>query len=110
MMQWLRILPLSSAKGKDMSDDLEEWVVLRGNPNYPRPVKDLTLPTPIGFVPVGLHAAVVAERDELRAALEWYGEQARLSRLVRSEGDIGRYSLAADGGKRARAALSKVKP
>lgn len=44
----------------------------------------------------------------LRAELEWYGEQARLARLVHSGGDAGRYALADDGGKRARAALAEV--
>lgn len=42
---------------------------------------------------------------ELVEALKWYGEQARLCRLVHSEGDKGRHALAEDGGKRARAAL-----
>ena len=42
----------------------------------------------------------------LREALAWYGEQARLARLVHSEGDAGRHALADDGGKRARAALA----
>jgi hypothetical protein len=42
----------------------------------------------------------------LREALEWYGEQARLARLVHSGGDKGRYALADDGGKRAREVLS----
>lgn len=45
------------------------------------------------------------EIERLRGALEWYGEQARLARLIHSEGDIGRHALAADGGKRARAVL-----
>ena len=44
---------------------------------------------------------------ELEAELTWYGEQARLCRLIHSEGDAGRNALAADGGKRARAALTK---
>jgi hypothetical protein len=39
-------------------------------------------------------------------ALEWYAEQARLCRLIHSEGDSGRHALQADGGKRARAALA----
>lgn len=42
----------------------------------------------------------------LREALEWYGEQARLARLIHSEGDAGRHALAADGGKRAREVLA----
>ena len=50
--------------------------------------------------------AVEKERDALRAALEWYGENARLCRLIHSEGDKGRNALAEDGGNRARAALS----
>jgi hypothetical protein len=39
-------------------------------------------------------------------ALEWYGEQARLCRLIHSEGDAGRHALSDDGGKFARAALA----
>lgn len=46
------------------------------------------------------------ERDGLRAALDWYGEQARLAKLIHAEGDEGRRNLAADGGNRASAALS----
>lgn len=44
----------------------------------------------------------------MREALEWYGEQSRLCRLIHSEGDTGRHALAADGGKKARAALASV--
>ena len=44
----------------------------------------------------------------LREELEWYGEQARLARLSHSGGDAGRHALAADGGKRARAAISRT--
>ena len=51
--------------------------------------------------------ALEAENAKLREALEWYGGQARLCRLIHSEGDAGRNSLAADGGKRTRAALSE---
>jgi hypothetical protein len=49
-----------------------------------------------------------AEVARLREVLEWYGEQARLARLIHSEGDAGRHALADDGGKRARTALSPV--
>lgn len=44
----------------------------------------------------------------LREALEWYGEQARLARLIHSGGDAGRHALADDGGKRARAILNNA--
>ncbi len=37
--------------------------------------------------------------------LKWYGEQARLARLIHSEGDKGRHALAADGGKNANEAV-----
>jgi hypothetical protein len=47
-----------------------------------------------------------AEIERLRGVVEWYGEQARLARLAHAEGDKGRNALAADGGKRARAALT----
>ena len=52
---------------------------------------------------------LIEERDRLRAVLEWYGEQARLARLIHSEGDAGRNAIANDGGKRARAALEPRK-
>jgi hypothetical protein len=48
--------------------------------------------------------------DELTAlteALEWYGERARLARLIHSGGDPARFELSDDGGKRARRALSE---
>ena len=54
-------------------------------------------------------AALETENARLREALEWYGEQARLCRLITSEGDPGRRALDADGGKRARAALQGEK-
>ena len=44
---------------------------------------------------------------ELETALKWYGEQARLARLVHSEGDAGRQALAADGGKKAKQLLEQ---
>jgi hypothetical protein len=49
----------------------------------------------------------VARIKELETVLEWYGEQARLARLIHSEGDAGRHALAMDGGKKARATLDK---
>ena len=49
-------------------------------------------------------------RDPVREALEWYGEQARLVRLVHREGDAARHALDADGGKRAREALAASTP
>lgn len=48
-----------------------------------------------------------AENKRLREVVGWYGEQARLARLVHSEGDKGRQSLANDGGERARAVLNE---
>lgn len=47
----------------------------------------------------------LVEIERLREALTWYGEQARLARLIHSGGDAGRQALAEDGGRRARAAL-----
>lgn len=49
--------------------------------------------------------AALAEVQRLREALAWYGEQSRLARLIHKDGDAGRNAIAADGGKRARAAL-----
>jgi hypothetical protein len=52
-------------------------------------------------------AALEAENEKLAAALNWYGENARLCRLIHSEGDAGRHALADDGGRRAAAARGK---
>ena len=49
------------------------------------------------------YAALEAEIAALKEALAWYGEQARLARLIHSGGDTGRHALAEDGGRRARA-------
>lgn len=46
---------------------------------------------------------------EAGEALDWYGEQTRLCRLIHSEGDAGRNALADDGGSIARTVLSKIK-
>lgn len=59
---------------------------------------------------LAIAASQAAEIARLREALEWYGEQARLCRLITSEGDKGRHALDADGGKRAHAALNGAKP
>ena len=59
----------------------------------------------VEYVRADLADAQAQEIERLRAALAWYGEQARLCRLIHSEGDAGRHALDNDGGKRARAAL-----
>lgn len=51
-------------------------------------------------------ASLTARVAALDGALRWYGEQARLCRLIHSEGDAGRHALDLDGGKRALAALA----
>lgn len=55
----------------------------------------------------GFHHEAAKRIEELEAALAWYGEQARLARLIHSEGDTGRRALADDGGKRARDVLNR---
>ena len=52
-------------------------------------------------------AALTAKVALLTEALEWYGERARLARLIHSGGDPARFELSDDGGKRARRALSE---
>ncbi|HEY5793428.1 MAG TPA: hypothetical protein VIU82_00310 [Bosea sp. (in: a-proteobacteria)] len=49
-------------------------------------------------------ADLTRKLEAAAGALEWYGEQARLARLIHSEGDAGRHALANDGGRRAREA------
>ncbi|MFM7009063.1 MAG: hypothetical protein ACKO0Z_06970 [Betaproteobacteria bacterium] len=46
---------------------------------------------------------------KLEETLAWYGEQARLCRLIHSGGDEGRHALANDGGKRAKETLQATK-
>jgi hypothetical protein len=46
---------------------------------------------------------------QLEGVVKWYGEQARLARLIHSEGDEGRHAINMEGGSRSRAAL-KAKP
>lgn len=48
--------------------------------------------------------------DALEEALRWYGENARLCRLIHSGGDAGRYALSADGGQLAKDALGSNIP
>lgn len=52
--------------------------------------------------------AAEAEHDALAKALEWYEEQARLCRKLTDDGHVARIALDADGGKRAREALSTL--
>ncbi len=66
-----------------------------------------TLSEPVAPDPSPEVLALRAERDRLREVLEWYGEQARLCRLIHGEGDAGRQALSNDGGQRARAALGE---
>ena len=47
-----------------------------------------------------------AAKAPLIEALEWYGENARLAKLIHTEGDVGRHAIAQDGGERARAAIA----
>lgn len=60
---------------------------------------------PLGDEAADALLAQAAELAEVRAELAWYGEQARLARLIHREGDAGRHALTADGGKRASKAL-----
>jgi hypothetical protein len=71
---------------------------------------------PVEYVRADLFADLEAEKAKAEAllkeaveALTWYGEQARLARLIHSEGDAGRHAIANDGGQRARATLAKIK-
>lgn len=59
---------------------------------------------------LGWKLTQAAEIARLREALEWYGEQSRLARLIHSEGDAGRHAIAKDGGMRARVALTWPEP
>lgn len=49
-----------------------------------------------------------AREAKLLDALWWYGEQARLARLIHGEGDVGRLALSEDGGSRARAIIAEL--
>jgi hypothetical protein len=59
-----------------------------------------------GIAAADLLLVQAVEIARLKEALKWYGENARLCRLLHSEGDPGRHALVNDGGKLANAALS----
>jgi Lar family restriction alleviation protein len=65
--------------------------------------------TKMGHTETPLYTHAPTERERvLLEALAWYGEQARLCRLIHSEGDSGRHALSDDGGKRALAAIAQA--
>jgi uncharacterized protein (DUF2342 family) len=97
-----------------MTDDAVTYTVALGDagPRIITPIGPATPATMADVMAALRHAnEILKNRNELIAELEatlaWYGEQARLARLIHSEGDAGRQALAADGGERARAALTK---
>lgn len=51
--------------------------------------------------------ALETENVRLRDAMNWYEVQSAGARLIHSGGDVARANLAADGGARARAALTR---
>lgn len=53
-------------------------------------------------------SAFASQRNDLLETLKWYGENARLCRLIHREGDAGRNALSEDGGKRAQASIAKA--
>lgn len=55
------------------------------------------------------NATLMAASPEMLATLEWYAEQAAGCRKLGSVGDPYRRALDADGGKRARDAITKAK-
>ena len=83
------------------AEDVAAWLTLYGPVSPNEHANGASMATAI--------RELIEERDRLRAVLEWYGEQARLARLIHSEGDAGRNAIANDGGKRARAALEPRK-
>lgn len=61
-----------------------------------------------GYEEYSSNAALIQSAPEMAEALAWYGEQARLARLVHSGGDEGRNAIASDGGNKARALLARI--
>jgi hypothetical protein len=85
---------------KDNSTE-EKWLKIK------RHLKLVDHPVPQSWVLwlMGLHSADQARIAQLEGVVKWYGEQARLARLIHSEGDEGRHAIHMDGGSRSRAAL-----
>jgi hypothetical protein len=80
----------------------EKW---RGeNGDYPESKQDCAAELEAALASPATSAGVV---DDAMEALRWYAEQAELCRKLGRDGDAGRQALDADGGKRARAALSQ---
>lgn len=84
------------------SNDPRHAAVAAEYASYTRPATDMAAVDTSGYAEVIDLAAVVE-------ALEWYGEQARLCRLIHSGGDEGRHNLQADGGNRASTALQSLR-
>ena len=88
-----------------------EWGDGHNDPTFWQPLSSRPgTPTIPGPTDEQLDRAALA-RPKVRALvadLEWYGEQARLARVIHSEGDKGRHMLASDGGSRASAALAAL--
>lgn len=115
-------------RGKDEAADLifhalgkalrfEDWVVQDGSETWDGDVRGTMYgilrgagvldPETDELATAALIASQAARIRELEEVVEWYGEQARLARLIHSGGDPGRHALADDGGKRARSLLSR---
>lgn len=83
-----------------------------GYPKYADDQKNFPGATEADGVCIGEHVGdtIVAELAtalaKAREALEWYSKQVRDCRKITSEGEDARHALEADGGQRARAALT----
>jgi hypothetical protein len=90
-----------------MTGDLVERLRKYSNPNGGKLYRGLM---DEALAALAVQEATIAELRErnarFEAALHWYGWNARLCRLIHSEGDVGRNALAADGGERARRLLT----
>lgn len=104
---YTRATPSDQEKGyKDAFYQLSDLMDISAQPRSPKEVWEAEMLPRLraALAPSDQEALI----SELREALGWYGEQARLARLIHSEGDAGRHALADDGGKRAEALLTRT--
>lgn len=91
----------------DAPERIAVWPDFVGHPSMTGQWSANTHPdNAVAYVRADLSDALLREAAEV---LDWYAENSRLARLIHSEGDKGRNTIAQDGGKQARATLAKLR-
>lgn len=100
-IEWLSIIASNGGEIAQVSGPADDSIIDADSDDY--------LKWPATDEQAIANAHLIASTPELYAVLEWYAENARLARLIHSEGDKGRQALADDGGKKAFDILKKAR-